>query len=38
MTELDLESVQELSRFVSELVHLGKSAILKAKQENKATE
>ncbi|KAH6966071.1 hypothetical protein EDB82DRAFT_319368 [Fusarium venenatum] len=38
MTELDLESVQELSRFVSELVRLGKSAILKAKQESQATE
>jgi hypothetical protein len=38
MTELDVDSVQELSRFISELVHLGRSAIQKAKQERQATE
>ncbi|KAM0403421.1 hypothetical protein ACHAQC_001029 [Fusarium culmorum] len=38
MTELDIDSVQELSHFISELVHLGESTIQKAKTEKQARE
>lgn len=38
MTELDIDSVQELGHFISDLVHLGESTIQKAKTEKQGRE